>query len=464
MYFKALPTFIALCLVLSMSCAPPEDSGPVNVLFIAVDDMNNDLGCYGHPLVQSPNIDRLSKMGTRFERAYCQFPLCGPSRASILTGLRPGTTGHYQNRRYIRDSAPDAITLPQLFRNNGYFAARVGKIYHYGNPGDIGTPSYDDPDSWDYTFNPRGREKDEEDLLIDYTPQRGIGSSLNWMMAEGTGEEQTDGVGATEVIRLLEERADEPFFIAAGFYRPHCPFVAPASYFDEYPLEEITLPQEPADDLGDVPEIALWTNPPYWGLDEEQRKHTIRAYYSTISFVDTQIGRVLDAMDRLDLWKNTVVVFWSDHGYLLSEHGQWMKQSLFEQSARVPMIIVTPDHENAGKPSHRTVELLDLYPTLADLAGLEAPETIEGVSLRPLLENPEASWNRPAFTEVRRQGIPGYSVRTERWRYNEWDHGAAGSELYDHESDPEEFVNLAHDPNYADVVAELKKMMRENWQ
>lgn len=459
-FYRVLP-FI---LILALSCATPETQQPYNVLFISVDDMNTDLGCYGHNQVQSPNIDRLADMGTRFDKAYCQFPWCGPSRASLMTGLRPSTTRHYGLHQYIRENLPDVVTLSQLFRNNGYFAARVGKIYHYGNPGDIGTDSYDDPASWDYTVNPRGRDKDEEHLLIDYTPQRGIGSSLNWMMAEGTGEEQTDGIGATETIRLLEERKDEPFFIAAGFYRPHCPFIAPKAYFDKYPYESINLPDEPADDLDDVPEIALWTNPPNWGLNEEERRRTIRAYYATTSFVDTQVGRLLEAMDRLDLWKNTIVVFWSDHGYLLSEHGgQWMKQSLFEQSARVPMIIVAPDQKSRGIASPRTVELVDLYPTLADLAGLTPPDDLEGTSLKMLLDDPEAPWERPAFTEVTRPNRKGVSVRTERWRYNLWDGGASGSELYDHENDPGEFTNLAQDSAYTDVMTELREHIDRNW-
>ena len=454
-----------LALLLSISCASPPASMPYNVLFIAVDDMNNDLGCYGHNLVQSPNIDRLSEMGTRFDRAYCQFPLCGPSRASIMTGLRPSSTKQHVNKQYIRENLPDVVTLSQMFRNNGYFAARVGKIFHYGNPGDIGTDSFDDPESWDYTYNPRGRDKDEEDLLVDYTPQRGIGSSLNWMMAEGTGEEQTDGVGATEVIRLMEEKKEGPFFIAAGFYRPHCPYVAPKSYFEQYPYEAISLPDEPADDLADIPEIALWTRPANWGLNEEQRRRTIRAYYSTISFVDTQVGRLLEAMDRLALWENTIVVFWSDHGYLLSEHGgQWMKQSLFEQSARVPLIVVSPQQKSRGKSSPRTVELVDVYPTLAELAGLAPPADLEGVSLKPLLENPEAAWDRPAFTEVRRSDRNGLSVRTERWRYNVWNGGVDGYELYDHDNDPREYTNLANDPEYANVVAEMKSLIRQNWK
>ena len=457
---------LAVCITcLFFSCASPatEIEQPMNVLFIAVDDMNVDLGSYGHPLVKSPNIDRLASMGTRFDRAYSQLPHCGPSRASVMTGLRPQTTRHFVNKIYIRETLPEVVTLPQMYRNAGYFAARVGKIYHYGNPGDIGTDSYDDPDSWDYTFNPRGRDKDEEDQLIDYTPQRGIGSSLNWMMAGGTDEEQTDGIGATEVIRLLEEQKDSPFFIAAGFYRPHCPYIAPKKYFDLYPLESITLPDEPMDDMEDIPRAAQWTYPPNWDVTPEDRRHTIRAYYATISFVDAQIGRILDTLDRLDLWENTLVVFWSDHGYLLSQHGQWKKQSLFEPSARVPMIVVSPDQTRRGTTVESPVELVDLYPTIANITGHTPPENLEGASLLPLVENPAQEWGRPAFTQVWRRTYPGYSVRTARWRYNEWDRGEQGRELYDYENDPFEYNNLADDPDYAEIQQEMKALMDAHW-
>ncbi len=436
-----------------------------NVLFIAVDDLNNDLKTYGHPLVISPNIDRIARRGRQFDRAYTQFPLCSPSRTSLMTGLRPDTTGVHELQTHFRKNLPDVVTLPQMFRNNGYYAARVGKIYHYGVPGEIGTSGLDDPVSWDKVVNPRGRDKDEENLIRNLTPGRGLGSSLTILKAEGTDEEQTDGKAATEAIRLLEENKNKPFFIAVGFYRPHCPFVAPKKYFDLYPLEKINLPKEPANHLAGVPDAAFWTRPPDWGLSEEHRREAIQAYYASITFMDAQVGRLLDALDRLKLADNTIIVFWSDHGYLLSQHGQWMKQSLFEGSARTPLLISAPRMKSPGRSTKRTVELLDIYPTLAELCQLPAPKNLAGRSLRPLLDNPNASWDKPAFTQVRRgpQGGPffmGRSMRTERWRYTEWDEGRQGVELYDYDKDPNEFRNLGSDPAYAKTVEELKRQLR----
>ena len=436
-----------------------------NVLFIAVDDMNNDLGCYGHPLVKSPNIDRLAARGVRFDRAYCQFPLCSPSRVSLLTGLRPDTTRIFELQTDFRKSTlPDVVTLPQMFMRNGYYVARVGKIFHYGNPGQIGTDGLDDPASWQRRINPRGRDKDEEGMITNHTPARGLGSALCFMAAEGTDEEQTDGKVAAEAIRLMEENASRPFFVAAGFYRPHCPYIAPKSYFDLYPLDRITFPNEPAGHSKTLLEAAIASTRPYpvFGVSSEQAREAKRAYYAAISFVDAQVGKLLDAVDRLKLSDRTIIVFWSDHGYLVGEHGLWMKQSLFEQSARVPLIIAAPGKAK-GKASPRTVELVDLYPTLADLAGLKAPADLHGTSLERLLDDPGAEWKQPAFTQVVRGGFPGHSVRTERWRYTEWDNGKQGVELYDHDADPQEYRNLANDPAYTAVVAELKSVVRKNW-
>ena len=456
---------MALPLVLHGGGATAQAADRPNVLFIAVDDMNNDLGCYGHPLVRSPNIDRLAARGVRFDRAYCQFPLCSPSRVSLMTGLRPDTTRIFDLQAdFRRTTLPDVVTLPQLFTKNGYYAARVGKIFHYGNPGQIGTDGLDDPASWQRRINPSGRDKDEEGLLTNFTPKRGLGSALCFLAADGTDEEQTDGKVAAEAIRLLEENAGRPFFIAAGFYRPHTPYVAPKSYFDLYPLDRITFPAEPAGHRETLlaPAIASTSPYPVFGVTDDQAREAKRAYYATISFVDAQVGKLLDALDRLKLADRTIVVFWSDHGYLVGEHGLWMKQSLFEQSARVPLIIATPG-KTAGKASPRAVELVDLYPTLAELAGIEPPAGLQGASLKRLLDDPDAEWRRPAFTQVARGNAPGHSVRTERWRYTEWDNGKQGSELYDHDADPHEYHNLAAVPEHAAVVKELQALVRKNW-
>ena len=431
---------------------------PPNVLFIAVDDLGCVLGAYGNPLVKSPNIDRLAARGVRFDWAYSQFPLCNPSRASVMTGLRPDETGVYNLTTHFRARVPDVVTLPQVFRNNGYHVARVGKIYHYGVPRDIGTPGLDDPPSWDETINPRGRDKDDEGLVTNFTPKMGLGIALAYLEADGADEEQTDGLVATRAIELMRANRDKPFFLAAGFYRPHTPYMAPKKYFDLHPLESIPAPSLP--DLSLVPRTALWlpsaVKPLFWGLDPLQQRQIIRAYYAAVSFVDAQVGRLLHELDALGLADNTIVVFWSDHGYLLGEHGQWQKQSLFEESARTPLIIAGPGIKG-GVTSERVVELLDVYPTVVELAGLSLPAPKSGRSLGPLLRDPRSPWPYAAFSQV---GW-GRSIRTEAWRYSEWgDEGAKGIELYDHIRDPLEQHNLANDKTHVDVREDLRSRLR----
>jgi len=449
----------------STPAAPSATSTKMNVLFIAVDDLNNALGCFGHLLVKSPNVDRLAARGMRFDHAYCQFPLCSPSRSSLFTGLRPDAIRIYDLKTHFRDIVPDVLTLPQLFQRGGYFVARVGKLYHYGVPGDIGTSGLDDPKSWDQVVNPRGRDKDEEDKVTNlHINARGLGASLAWFESEGTDDEYTDGKVAAETIRLLEEHKDKPFFIGCGFYRPHVPWIVPKKYFDMYPLERIALPDNPPNDRDDAPEPALSVKPANYGFSDLDCRKALRAYFASTTYMDTQLGRVLDALDRLGLADKTIVVFWGDNGYHLGEHGLWQKQSLFEESARVPLIVVAPGAKARGQATARTVETLDLYPTLADLCGLEAPKNLAGASLRPLLNDSNTSWTRPAYTQTRRSqkdaAFMGYSVRTERWRYTEWDAGKRGVELYDHQNDPREFTNLASDPKYAETVAEMKRLVQ----
>ena len=436
-----------------------------NVLFIAVDDLGPGLGHTRHALVRTPNMDRLARSGIRFTRAYNQIPLCNPSRASVLTGRRPDATGVYDLSRHFRETLPSAVTLPQLLRNAGWWTGRVGKIFHYDVPNGIGTDGLDDPESWDQVVNPRGRDVLDEKSIVNPTPTRPISAALSWLAAEGTDEEQTDGMIASAAIAMLGQKRDRPFFLGVGFFRPHTPFVAPKKYFDAYPLDQIQLPQSPAGDRADIPPAAFaHNNPtPHYGLDEPTCRRALQAYYASVSAVDAQIGRLLDALDRLDLARNTLVVLWSDHGYHLGEHaGLWQKRTLFEESAGTPLIVRQPGASGNGAPCRAIVELLDLFPTVAEWCGVPIPASAEGRSLRPLLDDPSGKWERPAFTQILRPGdgapFMGRSVRTDRWRYTEWAGGERGAELYDHASDPGEFTNLAADPALRDTRAKLRAL------
>jgi iduronate 2-sulfatase len=440
--------------------SPPQPrAARLNVLFLIADDLNTDLGAYGAP-VRSPHIDRLAARGVRFDRAYSQYPLCSPSRSSFLTGRRPDATGVLTNPAknpmspHFRERLPDAVTLPQLFRTNGWFVARVGKLYHYGVPNDIGTSSLDDYRSWDLAINPRGRDREIHDRIFSLVPGQ-FGGTLSWLAEESPDTEQTDGIGAAEAVRLLErfKRGDRPFFLAVGFYRPHTPYVAPKSYFDLYPRDRIELPRLSDADRTRTPEAAYRSaRKEQDAMTEAQRREAIQAYRASTTFMDAQAGLVLDALDRLGLSDSTIVVFTSDHGYHLAGHGLWQKMSLFEQSARVPLIIAAPGAKARGAVARGLAELVDLYPTLADLAGVKAPGPLDGVSLAPVLDDPAATVKDAAFTQARN----GYAVRTDRWRYIEWAAGDEGAQLYDMERDPAETTNLARDPTHAAAVADLR--------
>jgi len=435
-----------------------------NLLFISADDLNHCFSSYGHPVVKTPNLDRIARGGVRFDRAYCQFPLCSPSRTSVMTGLSPDHTQVYDLQKHFRTTRPDVVTLGQLFQKNGYLSARVGKIYHYGNPGQIGTNGLDDEPTWNERVNPRGIDKDEESKLTNHTPKRGLGSSLSFYASPAADEEHTDGMVAAHSIRILEENRNRPFFLGAGFYKPHCPFIAPSKYFDRVPLSQVKLVPFEEWEMTIAPKWAYFTKPSNWGLSEKQRLESMQAYYATILFLDAQIGKVLDAVERLKLAEQTTIVFWSDHGYALGEHGQWMKQMVFDVAARTPMMISGAGVKTRGNACGRTVEMLDLYPTVAELCGLEGtPKNLDGTSLRRLLDNPGAAWDRPAVTQVDRREagvtVMGYSIRNERYRYTMWKGGEEGEELYDYRRDPRELKNLAEDGQSAGLKAGLRSRL-----
>jgi iduronate 2-sulfatase len=456
-------TLVAYATVVpSAANAATPAGGKYNVLFLIADDLNCDLGCYGHPLVKSPNIDRLAGRGMRFERAYCQYPLCGPSRASFMCGLYPDQTLVQANSIFVRDRVPNVLTMPQHFRNHGYTPVRVGKLYHYGVPGTIGTDGHDDPPSWDRKFNPRGRDKDDESKVFTLVPGQ-YGGTLSWLAANGTDVEQTDGIGASTAVTLLEEFAanKQPFFLAVGFYRPHTPYVSPRNYFEMYPRDGIRVPQVPEGYLSTLPEpavAALGAKKVNIDLPEATKREAMQGYYAAITFMDAQVGRVLDALERVGLADSTIVLMTSDHGYHMGEHGHFQKMTLFENATHVPLIISVPGMENAGKRSRSLVEMVDYYPTLAELCGLPLPGHLAGVSQANVLIDPESQPRTAALTKQN----DGYTLRTDRYRYTEWGEGGRdGAELYDHQSDAAELTNLANDPTQATTVAELSKLLHE---
>jgi len=441
-----------------------------NVLFIISDDLNNLLGCYGDPLAKTPNIDRLAARGVRFEHAYCQFPLCGPSRNSMLTGLYPNSSGILRNAQIFRQTIPSHISLPQAFRRAGYFAARLGKLYHYNVPNSIGTDGHDDPASWELEMNPAGVDRLEEVPHIFSLVPGQFGGTLSWYASPRADAQHTDGLLASDAEWVLErcaQQKDRPFFLAVGFFRPHTPYVSPKKYFGLFPEEEMPVVQGVKEDQADVPPPALMSRKKEQDqLTDDLRRQCRQAYNASISFMDAQLGWVLAALDRLGLAQHTIIVFTSDHGYHMGEHGLWQKMSLFEESARVPLLIVAPGVAKPGAVAKTPVGLIDLYPTLAELCGVEAPPNLQGQSLVPMLKDASAKGRGWTISQVTRgrgrsgQRFFGYTLRTARWRYTEWDEGGAGRELYDHDGDPKELTNLAGNTAHAATVAELSSQLR----
>lgn len=438
-----------------------------NVLFIAADDMNNALGCYGHPLAKTPNLDRLAARGVRFDRAYCQYPVCGPSRCSLLTGLRPDTTKIFDNNIAVRDTLPDVVTLPQLFKNNGWRSVRAGKMYHMDVPGSVGTNKWDDPPSWDVAISPPGAEQRTPGKARNIT----AGKRARWdtVAFDGDGADQADEQTTRIAIDTMNQHRDRPWFIAAGYLRPHVPHVAPARFFDMFPARDIPLPVNPVNDLDDIPlasELAINTRAKdMGGMSEADKRDAIRAYLASVSYMDWQVGRVLDALEKSGQAERTIVVFWGDHGWHLGEHRRWHKRSLFEESMRAPLLIAAPGRRGNGRAAKGLVEFVDIYPTLAELAGLAGPANLEGQSLRPLLDNPGRAFKKAAFSVVTSPpGITGRAVVTDRYRYIRWTGPHPDEELYDRVKDPREFTNLARDSKYAPALNQMRAVLDSGWR
>lgn len=498
--FHAICITILLAITAAPLClAQAKVAERPNVLFIAVDDLRPDLGCYGVKHIHSPNIDKLARGGTVFNRAYCQQAVCSPSRTSLLTGRRPDTTKVYDLQTHFRIHLPDVVTLPQHFKQHGYHAQGMGKIYHGG---------LDDPQSWSVeSWVPAGRKayhkpesleaiekvrsllkaegrlykeevvrRDEKTgavLKVKRTGQRANGPA--WEDPAVADNELGDGMVADKAVETLRQIKDKTFFLAVGFYKPHLPFIAPAKYFDLYPAAGIRLAANPFPPK-DVPQVALhdfgelrsYSDMPKVGpVSDAKARELVRAYQAASSFTDAQIGRVLDELDRLGLRDKTIVVLWGDHGWHLGEHAMWCKHSNFEVATRVAMIISAPKQKTAGKTTAALSEFVDIYPTLCELAGLPLPAGLEGTSLVPVMNDPDRPWKKAAFSQYPRQKAMGYSVRTDRYRYTEWAEPGQkpeGVELYDHQTDPAENVNLASLPENKELVTKLSKMLKEGWQ
>jgi iduronate 2-sulfatase len=480
-------TFFAFFMLLLFNSA--LNAQKPNILLIVSDDLNTRIGPYMEIDKHTPHLDRLATEGVLFSRAYSQYPLCGPSRASFMSGLYPETNGVLSNNDQLgsyKKETPALANHPSMagfFRENGYFTARVSKIFHMGVPGGIerGEPGGDDPDSWDYAYNVMANETLGPGKLEYLSPKNNfLGSSFTRMIIPDELEEtQADYMATTQAIAILENRAgkvpenatnkqiikmDAPFFLAVGFVRPHVPLNAPENCFIPYPEDEVILP--PVRIGENVPKEALRRqNENDYGMNELQKRQTISAYMASVRFMDQQVGRLLDALDRLNLRDETIVIFLSDHGYNLGEHDCWSKNSLWEGTVRAPLIISVPGYENNYGSSCNTItELLDLYPTLTELCGFagQEPAILQGKSLTGYLNGKKKEDADAYAYSVIYQGRNS-TLRTDRWRYNRWGEQIkqGKEELYDHKNDPEEFVNLADNANFQSVMKEMRNKFEQ---
>jgi len=456
---------LVACAVISTSSAAAE--ARKNILFIAVDDLRPELGCYGNPIIKSPNIDRIAKAGVVFENAFCQQAVCSPSRSSLLTGTRPDTTKVWDLATHFRKALPDIVTLPEQFKSNGYFTQSMGKIYHHG---------FDDPQSWSVPstfpkalFNAGGARKE--------------GRGPAFLATNGADNELHDGELADMAVaslRGMKER-NQPFFLAVGFIRPHLPFISPKKYWDLYDPAKIPLapnPFRPKDAPGysivSGGEIHSYDGVPKdQHLPDDYARQAKHGYYAAVSYVDAQIGRVVDELDRLGLRESTIIVLWGDHGWKLGEHDAWAKHSNVENDTHAPLLVSVPGTAGIGKKCPALVEFVDVYPTLCDLAGLSKPATAEGFSFKPLLDDPTKAWKSAAFSQYPRKNgkrnLMGYSMRTDRYRLTTWvlkeDVNTVDAvELYDHQTDPQENTNIAGDPANNELVAKLTAQWRAGWK
>ncbi len=432
----------------------PSPGDKPDVLFIAVDDLNDWVGVLGgHPQAKTPNIDRLAERGMLFTNAHTAAPSCNPSRTALLFGMRPSTTGVYGNIEFWRDSRAlkGKLSLPQLFRANGYRTATSGKIFHahtYYEQGFYGQPQ---PEAWDDAFPSHERQLPPE-LRPRGWPVNGdpgfVYNLFDWAGLDVEDNRIGDGQVVEWAERKLKEPHEKPLFLAVGIFRPHLPWYVPARYFEQHPLDQVELPATIPNDLDDLPPIALRDESPEiqpWLEQTGQWKSAVQAYLASVTFADAMVGRLLAALDQSGRADKTIVVLWSDHGFHLGEKRRWRKFTLWEVSTHVPLIFVAPGVTKAGSKTKRPVSLLDVYPTLAELAGLPAPEYLEGDSLTPLIKNPDAAWDHPAVTTWL---YGNHAVRSEDWRYIRYVDGS--EELYDHREDPHEWRNLAAKPEMAE--------------